>query len=509
VGYGPVGAFAALLLAEAGQQVVILERETQPVVLPRAVGLDGESVRAFQRIGLGAAVAKLLQPRREREEFCFTDSRRRRLLGVEMPPQGHNGWRDIAFFDQPELEAFLREQVATHAGIEVQLGREVVEIEQSERSVVLATGVPGGPADSEVSAAFAIGCDGASSFVRRSLGIPWDSLGYDQDWLVVDVTLDPQADLPITMMQVCDPQRLTTYIPGKDPYRRWEFQLLLGETREEMLRPERIQALLQPWLPPEHYALRRSAVYQFHAATAKQLRVGRIFLAGDAAHQTPPFLGQGLNSGFRDAVSLGWRLPLVLSGCWDPRLLDSYAAERDLHARDLVERAVGVGQLMETLAAREAGLPDPHSNAPQRAAPADGQLVPPLRQGTFVEAQIRTDRPVGRLLRQPTVRRAGSPTQHLDTLLGRGFAILGRSEDALQIDADSRALLERLGARRVNLAGLTCVEGSMDALFESHPAAVVRPDRYIFGVVEPGWSLDRLLEELAAKLAPLPRARDA
>ena len=498
VGLGPVGAFTALLLAEAGLRVAVLERSAEPVVLPRAVGLDGESVRAFQRIGLGAAVNAILQPPRGREEVCFTDSKRQPLFGLEIPQQGHNGWRDVAFFDQPELEALLREWVAGHERIEVFLGEEVVGIEARSDEVALESRGPAGPRS--WLADFVIGCDGASSFVRSAVGIEWESLGYDQDWLVVDIVQGPDAELPMVTMQVCDPERLTTYVCVKDPNRRWEFQLNEGETREEMLRPEKIQSLLEPWLPPEHYEIRRAAVYQFHAATASRWQQGRVFLAGDAAHQTPPFLGQGLNAGFRDAVNLGWKIPMVQAGLCDPRLLETYAAERDAHARDLVEWAVAVGKLMETLAAREAGLPDPHPQVDPSAGYGQGRNAPPLRGGALVEAQFGDDSPVGSLLRQPTVRRAGGDACRLDELLGPGFAVIGRTPGDLQMGAEAAAILERLGGRTLSLEGLEVTEGEPDKLFEAHPAVILRPDRYIFGLVDEAWPLDRLLPELARLL---------
>jgi hypothetical protein len=301
-------------------------------------------------------------------------------------------------------------------------------------------------------------------------------------------------------MQVCDPARLTTYIPGRDPYRRWEFQLVDGDVREEMCRPENIEMLLRPWLPREHYEIRRAAVYQFHAATATEWRSGRILLAGDSAHQTPPFLGQGLNSGFRDAVCLGWKLPLVLSGESDAALLDSYQAERGAHSRDLVDRAVGIGQLMETLAAREAGQPDPHADAESRAVSPDGQLIPPIRGGTLIDAQIAAESPVGRILFQPKVRGTDGRTERLDTHLGKGFAVVGRTRDDLRMGAEAQRVLEHLNAPTVALDALEVVEGQLDPLFETHPAVVVRPDRLIFGVVDADHDLDRLLGELARKL---------
>jgi 3-(3-hydroxy-phenyl)propionate hydroxylase len=473
VGFGPVGALSALLLAKAGLRVAVLERSREPVVLPRAVGLDGESMRAFQRIGLGDAVNAIVQPPRETDQVCFTDSRRQPLFGLEIPQHGPNGWRDVLFFDQPELEALLREQVARQDGIEVFLGHEVVALEQARDEVTLRSHGAASSSPPALRASFVLGCDGASSFVRSAVGIDWLSLGYDQDWLVVDIVQSPEADLPLVTMQVCDPARLTTYVCVKDPNRRWEFQLLEGETREEMLRPEKIEELLRPWLPPEHYELRRSAVYQFHAATADCWREGRVFLAGDAAHQTPPFLGQGLNAGFRDAVNLGWKIPLVHTGACDQSLLDSYAEERDAHARDLVEWAVAVGQLMETLA----------------------------RGGVLVEGQSGDDSSVGSLLRQPTVRRKDGVECRLDELLGRGFAVVGRKQSDLRLGPEASAILQRLEARTASLEGLEVTVGEQDRLFDAHAAVVLRPDRYIFGVVDDEWDLDRLVVELGDKLA--------
>lgn len=353
--------------------------------------------------------------------------------------------------------------------------------------------------EAEHRASFAVGCDGASSFVREAIGVEWQSLGYDQDWLVLDIVQGPNADLPLVTMQVCDPARLTTYVCVKDPNRRWEFQLVDGETRDEMLRPEKIQELLAPWTAPENYEIRRAAVYQFHAATADRWQVGRIFLAGDAAHQTPPFLGQGLNAGFRDAVNLGWKIPLVLAGVCDAKLLESYAAERDAHARDLVEWAVAIGQLMETLAAREAGLPDPHP-ADQSSGYGQGRTAPPLRGGVLMTEQRRNDEPVGELLRQPTVRDALGLTRRIDEFFGPGFTVVGRTARDLKMSAEANAVIERLGGQVVSLEGLDVVEGEMDRVFESHAAVVVRPDRYVFGVVNDEWDLDRLLVELGRRL---------
>lgn len=499
VGFGPVGAMTALFLAQAGHGVQILEASPDPVVLPRAVGMDGESMRAFQRLGLDAEVDAILQPRRATEQYAFTDSTRRVLIGLDMPECGPNGWRDNAFFDQPELEELLRTRASEHPRVEVCLGQEVCGFEASGDGVeVRSRGEAGERIDH---GAYLVGCDGASSFVRRSLGLEWVSLGYDQDWLVIDVTIEDLSDLPLDVMQVCDPIRLTTYIPGRDPNRRWEFQLLPGETREQLLDPDTIDVLLAPWIGADRYSLRRKAVYQFHAATAATMQVGRVLLAGDSAHQTPPFLGQGLNSGFRDAASLGWRLPRILSGLCGEELLTEYTTERLQHSRDLVDRAVGVGQLMETLAAREAGLPDPHGDAAGRAAPSGDGLVPPLCAGLLLEEQLGEGSPVGRLIRQPTVSKEGAGALRFDSLLGNGFALVGRTQSDLELGPAGAELAVRLGVRRVSVEGLEVVEGEADRLFEDHPAVLVRPDRYIYGAVDEKVDADALLSSLAERIA--------
>lgn len=500
----------ALLLARSGLRVSIHERSRRALELPRAVGLDGESLRTFQSIGLGEAVHAIVQPYREGDALWFTDSKHQKLFGVDTAPgRGHNGWRDLNFFDQPDLEALLREQVAREDGIDVFFGEAAVALRQVDERVELDLHVVETGETRTVSAAWLVGCDGASSFVRRALDIPWTSLGYDQDWLVIDILMGPDADLPLPMMQVCDPERLTTYVSVKDPNRRWEFQLRPGETPEEMVRPETIDALLDEWLPRDTYTLRRAAVYQFHAATAERWRERRVLLAGDAAHQTPPFLGQGLNSGLRDAFNLAWKLTRVVEGRCDAALLDSYFDERDGHARALVEWACDIGKLMETLAAREAGRPEPHPGWTPSIDLSDGAVRLPIEGGALLEAQRAAGLPIGALLRQPRVRARGRQDvpRGLDAHLGRDFALVGRSAADLALDPEAAALGAGLGLRSVALDALEVTDGELDRVFERAPAVLVRPDRHVFGAVDAETTASDLVRH-AARKASL-RARDS
>jgi 3-(3-hydroxy-phenyl)propionate hydroxylase len=504
VGLGPVGATAAILLANEGLRVVAFERGTEVYPLPRAVGIDGEIVRAFQRIGLDRAVDALLQPHRDGDMAAFTNSKREILFGLRIEETGLNGWRDISFFDQPELEQFLRDTAAAMPGIDLRLGTEVTALAQDGKGVRVTATHLASERESRTRARYLIGCDGASSFVRKAIGARWESLGYDQDWLVIDIKQKPSAHLPLETMQVCDPNRLTTYVCTKDPYRRWEFRLNPGETREEMVHPEKIRELLASWIAPEDYELRRAVVYQFHAATADRWQAERIFLAGDAAHQTPPFLGQGMNAGLRDVVNLSWKLKMVLDGQAEEALLATYTQERDSHARDLVQWAVAVGQLMETLAAAEAGQAPPPPPDAVASGYGQGRLAPPLTGGVLRDEQVSAAGFTGYLFRQPLVKPSRGNACFLDQLLGPGFAVVARSAADLDVSPESQRILDRLGARAVALDGIRLVRGKIDGLFEHHKAVVVRPDRYIYGVTTETLGLDALVQSLPGKLSLKP-----
>jgi 3-(3-hydroxy-phenyl)propionate hydroxylase len=502
IGLGPVGCMAAILFEAAGLKVAAIERDREVYKLPRAVNLDGEVVRAMQPLGLAEALNALLQPVRDGERVGFANSKREFLFGNGVSSFGANGWQPMNMFDQPELEGFLRSTAQARNNVDAFIGCEATGFDDSGDRVrvqIEGTGAPG-----EIGCRYLLACDGASSFTRKCLDIGWQSLGYDHDWLVVDVIALPGHTLDTTTLQVCDPDRITTYVCTKDPYRRWEFKLNDGETWDEMLEPGRIRSLIEAWTPPGTYEIRRAAMYQFHAATADTWRVGNVFIAGDAAHQTPPFLGQGMNAGLRDVINLAWKLPMVARGIAGDALLDTYQAEREAHAHDLVDWAVSIGRLMEHLAAVEAaqraGQTAPDTPPDLRASGyGQGREQPPLRAGVIMTDQVREDGAVGFLFSQPIVRR-GDDEFLLDELLGPGFAIVARKEDDLVISDAARALVDRLGARLVSLEDLEEVRGHFDRGFEVSDVLVVRPDRYLFGYVDADHSIDDLIHALASRL---------
>ena len=283
VGGGPVGVGTALLCAQRGFSVRLLERATEIYDLPRAIVMDDEIQRVIQNAGLIEGLRAITTPL-QGAEFVTVDGER--IVGTELPldanwPLGHHP--SVTYY-QPELEAFLRD-AAEQAGVDIRLGVEVGQIAQDTDSVNIAAIGPDGAPQAHRSS-WLVAADGASSSVRKQLGIAFIDQGYDQDWLVLDVRLKrPVPPLPRFVQQVCDPDRPTTFVVGHADYRRWEFQLQPGETREEMLEPARIWQLLEGWLTHDDAELIRAVVYRFHATVAESMRQGRVFLAGDAAHQ--------------------------------------------------------------------------------------------------------------------------------------------------------------------------------------------------------------------------------
>ena len=512
VGLGPVGCTAAILLAEAGLKVAAIERDVDVYQLPRAVNLDGEVIRAFQQVGRGQAVDDLMQTIRAGDRAGFANSKREWLFGGESSALGRNGWQPANMFDQPEFEGYLRTEAVSHPNVDAHIGQVVERFEQDEHGVRIQFGKLDTDHTQELSAQYMLACDGASSGTRKALGIGWVDLGYDHDWLVVDVILKDGHTLDNSTVQVCDPDRIHTYVATKDPYRRWEFKLLPGETAEDMQEVEKIQALIDPWTPRGTYEIRRSAVYQFHAANADRWREGRVFIAGDAAHQTPPFLGQGMNAGMRDVINLGWKLPLVINDIADDKLLDSYFDERAAHAHNLVDWAVSIGQLMEHIAEQERcareGLPPPQT--PDQLGSSgygQGREQPPIQDGVVLSDQVNDTGFTGYLFRQPFVRDAGAEGDgqevRLDELLGAGFSLVYSAKDQLMLNLSDKSLqiIDQLSMAVVSVADLDVVRGKLDAVLDEHNAVIVRPDRIIFGHTEKDISVDTLIEQLANKLA--------
>ncbi|MDE2340384.1 MAG: bifunctional 3-(3-hydroxy-phenyl)propionate/3-hydroxycinnamic acid hydroxylase, partial [Alphaproteobacteria bacterium] len=369
IGCGPVGALAANLLGRAGLSVLVLEKETALYPQPRAVHIDHEMMRLFQSAGV---LARILPDVRETDGHLHigADLGVIRYMGTRNKPRPF-GWANDYFFYQPELEAHLRAGLAELASMELRTGAIFSTLTQRGDDVEIHYVEHG--ARHTATARWVIGCDGARSAVRKALGVTLDDLDFDEPWLVVDAEVDgpvifpplsdvPEgADLQRLSVMMCDPKRPATIVPGRGTHRRWEFMLLPGEDDATMMQPERVVELVGPWLEGVPHNIIRAATYRFHGLVAEQWQVGNVFLAGDAAHQTPPFFGQGMCHGFRDVANLAWKMAAVVRDGADPGILNSYQPERDPHVRSVIAAAVAAGRYIceldpENAAQRDAAL---------------------------------------------------------------------------------------------------------------------------------------------------------
>lgn len=454
VGCGPVGLMAAIRAAQHGLSVIAVDRLTDVYPLPRAIGMDDEIQRLFETAGMIDGLRACSTPMPGAE---FQDRSGTRVVGYDIPPDlvGPNGHHPVIAFDQPSLERLMRRR-ATDVGVDVRLGREVTDL------TATTVHTPAGA----ITGRWVLGADGASSFVRKTLGVALDDQGFDESWVVTDTTLlDPDLRLPRNCIQHCDPERVITFVPGHDTRRRWEFQLLPGETHADMGDHERVTELLRRWGTPDQLRIDRIAVYRFHATVAHRFRVGDVFLAGDAAHQMPPFNGQGMCTGMRDADNLAWKLAAVAAGEADDRLLDTYEQERQPHARGQVQHSADAGRLINAIAhGGEAGIESGYGG---------GRAFPHLETGCVTGTHPR----VGHPFPQPRVDGVG-----FDRSLGERWAVVTSPGAVVDVPA---------GVRHVETD-----PGHFPGLVEAHTAVLVRPDRYVAAVTS----------DLAAALARLNAA---
>ncbi len=517
VGFGPVGATMANLLARRGLHVGVVEAEREIYDKPRALTFDHEVMRVFQACGLAKRIAQFTTPHRG-THFLGIDGRVIKKF-VPMPAPYPLSWPPTSTFVQPEIERLLREGVANSAEVDVLLGYRAVAFTQDDRGVALTVRDIAQGQERILHAHTLLGCDGANSFVRKQLDIALEDLGFDEWWMVVDVRIQRAVELPAQSVQYCWPSRPSTFVPGPGNLRRWEIKLLPGERPEEFGRYENVVKQISRFADPSCVEIWRSAVYRFHALLAQRWRHGRVFLLGDACHQTPPFLGQGMCAGIRDAANLAWKLAMVIQDGAPDTLLDSYEQERQPHVRTLVATAKDFGLIIGELDPAAAQIRDDTLRGQLERGEAETirqRFVPNLTAGV-IDNDSRA-RSAGSLFVQPKIHRradADEPDSEalLDDLLKPRFLIATTTAAAQEwLTLESCALWRRLGGERIvigtqeqTIADEDVADDEIqyfaetDSLFSGwmseldSAAVVVRPDRYVFGAASDAEELNRII----------------
>lgn len=488
IGYGPAGATLANLLGQYGLSVLVLEREAEIYPLPRAIHFDGEIMRVFETAGLRPQVETISRPGLKGMYFNNADGETL-LIRAGTQEHGPHGCATNHYFHQPDLEAVLRSGLQRYPQVQVRTRHEVTAIQDGLDAATLQVTDLQTQESHTLQARYVVGCDGARSLVRKVLGTRMRDLGLHQPWLVFDVRLKTDVPgLPDHTVQHCDPARPMTYCNVTGNRRRWEIMLMPGDKPELMVQPETLWQMVRKWVTPDQADIERAVIYTFHSVMAEGWRQGRLMLAGDAAHQTPPFLGQGMCAAIRDVSNLAWKLHAVLRGHADDALLDTYESERSPHVQAFIDLAVKLGDIIQTTDPQAAIERDAKFKAGQ---PEIFQFpAPRLGPGVWQGEQA----PVAQIFPQPTLANG----RLLDTLLGLNFAVLGEDIVLAAVSEDTR---ERWQAQGVVTVPASDPELKAWLDQQGVRAVLLRPDRYVLGVAQNSGELDRLSALLPAAAA--------
>lgn len=512
VGFGPVGASLAALLGQRGRRVAVFDKSESIYQLPRAFALDHEAMRTFQEIGIADTLAPHMTPYRP---TIYQGSDGQPIQHFDMGPSPYPlAWAPSYTFNQPALEASLRRAVESMPNVQVRLGCEVTDVRESSDGAVL-TLREGKGADAEVRARYVVACDGGASPTRKRLGLQLKSLEFDEPWIVVDMHIEESklSRLPATNIQYCNPARPCTYVVGPGTHRRWEFLLLPHEAEQREMSDAAIWTLLAPWLSPGEARIWRAATYRFHAVVLEEWRKGPVLLAGDSAHQMPPFLAQGMCQGLRDATNLAWKLDWVLTGRASDGLLDSYGEERGPQVQDVTATVKRLGHIICERDPAKAAARDRHLREQQGGQvkmQLRQSLLPGVRHG-LIDCDVA---PAGTPFPQPVGQlKADAEAQMLDDLVPSGFLLVLRDAVDTYPIQQWAAPLARLGAQILSIHGHANAQGVLNLIEKDQvvatwfarnecAAALVRPDHIVFGVATDATQIGSLLTRACRQLEP-------
>ena len=348
IGFGPTGGTLANLLALHGFSILIVEKEKSFYPLPRAVHFDDEIMRVFQTIGI---TDKFLKHTIINKGTKFVNSKNKEVLDWPRPRSvTENGWYPSYRFHQPDLERKLRGRLKDFKKVTIMQNTKVVNLKEDKSSVKIILENVNNKIVKEISSKYVVGCDGANSTTREQIKAKFQNLGFTQKWAVVDLILKKdKKELPDRTIQYSNPKRPATYCRNVGKRRRWEFAINDSESEKKVLSNSYIWNFLKPWLKPSDAFMERKTIYTFQSAISKNWKKGRVFLAGDAAHLMPPFMGQGMCAGIRDASNLAWKIANCLRNKFNETLLNTYQSERSLNVKEYIETTMRMGEFVNAV----------------------------------------------------------------------------------------------------------------------------------------------------------------
>ncbi|MFJ9173662.1 bifunctional 3-(3-hydroxy-phenyl)propionate/3-hydroxycinnamic acid hydroxylase [Streptomyces sp. NPDC102360] len=489
VGGGPVGLLTAVFLGQAGLQVSVVERWPQRYPLPRACTIDHEALRVLQAAGLMADHAAMFEPSQgERGGYEFRGSAGELLQTIDWNRIAESGWANTNGFHQPALEAALEDLARATPGVTVHRGWTFQSLEQDSRHEQVFVQVAPTERPDEavrVRARWLVGADGANSAVRSGIGIGVDDSGFEADWLVVDYQPLAEETWSAFVTQYCDPEQPATAVNSGPGRRRFEFMRRADVSVEELGQETTAWRLMAPWgVTPKTARLERHAVYTFRGRWAHAWHEGNVFLAGDAAHLMPPFLGQGLCSGLRDARALSWRLGMVHDGLATADVLDTYGPERTGHVREIIDEAVAAGRVICELDVDRAAARDAEMRK-RSLDPDAATREPPHPRLGGPSLTVGSGGAEGRLAPQGRIQLADREGL-FDDVVGGGWQLISRGGDPTEaLDDEDASWFRQIGGVLADVSGGHAVkdlDGAYERWFTEHDceAFLARPDFYVF-----------------------------
>lgn len=499
-GFGPVGALLGLFLAKQGHRIAIVERWQERYSLPRAVCIDHEMLRMLKTLGLNEKLAQIIHAG---GSYDWVNADWKTLVAIDWGAATISLESNVNFVHQPSLERILEEEIRQYTNIRLFLGYEVEQVQDYGSYSKLQAKQIEKDKKVELTAQYIIGADGANSLVRQVIQSQWIDKGFQADWLVVDVLPHHPENLKIkgtAAVQFCNPARPTTIVPagknGDTYFRRWEFMRLPHETVEEMEQEERVWALLSDWVKPEDASLIRYKMYTFRSLIADQWHKGRILIAGDACHVMPPFMGQGMCAGFRDAWNLSWKLDGILKGIFDQKILQTYTMERKPHVSDIIDISMYLGKVICVPNETEAAIRDKKFFTGTAEPMPD---FPNLRDGILAH-QAQFQKFAGSLAPNAILTRKGK-VESLDQIVGRNFVLV--TTQPIEIDEQAEQI-QKMGFIHLIINAdedehftnsYTEINANLLSFMQKNnlAAVLIRPDFYIYGTAHTTNEIDQLL----------------